>query len=193
MAIAKYLSYAKERARWWAYRHPLLRDDIMATAMFSLVRGLDRVIPEHPQGFISACIDNDIKKLLAANYLIQIPHNEISRLKAEGLGFESLPRAYSYDIKRDIRLLDTRVSKEAPSWVLIFVEEIKNLLQLDEREKKILRLKSDGYSNSEIGSMFDVTKQAIQLILRGIKGRYLTLIQKHPELLRPGETKSAEA
>jgi len=184
MAIAEYMEYAKERGRWWVAKYPSLRDDIIATALLALVQALDTTIPLYPKAFISKCIDNAMVTLLENNYIIHVPRSEIQRRKMAKESLDNLPRAMTVE---DEELWDLRRSQEPPPWTIIQLEDIAKLLELTERERRILTLRIQGYSNSEIGTEYGITKQAIQKTLQLVKGRYLTLLQTHWGLLQPHE------
>jgi RNA polymerase sigma factor (sigma-70 family) len=184
MAVAEYMEYAEERARWWSAKHPSLRDDIMATAMLALVQAFNRRIPQYPKAFLSKCIENAVIDLLEANYLIRIPRSEIARRKAQKETLDTLPRAV---VIGDEELWDLRKDREFPTWMRMQAEDVGILLELTEREQRILKLRMQGYTNAEVGLEFGISEAAVRKAIGLVKGRYLTLIHNHRGILKPNE------
>jgi len=185
-AVAEYMPYAKDRARWWATKHPALWDDIHAAAYLALVKALNaRDTGPGIKGFISKCIDNEITSLLRGNDLIKIPTREIQRRKKGDLGFDDFPKVILVD---DQELHGLRRSNRHPAWVAIYIKDVFRLLELTDHEREILILKSDGYSLSEIGEKLSRAKSSLSETLGNIRGRYIRLLRTHHELLQPRST-----
>jgi len=182
MAIAEHIEYAKERARWWASKHPYLRDDIMAVALLTLVEAFDRRIPDDPKAFISRCIENAVVDLLEGNYTIKVPRSEIARRQEAKETLETLPRAVRLN---DEELWNIRKDTAYPTWMAMQVDDVGKLLELTPRERRILLLRQDGYTNEEIGIEFSISEAAIRKAVALIRGRYLTLLQTHKGILKP--------
>lgn len=184
MVVASYLPYAMDRARFWWHKYPHLREDIEATAMLATVEGInasgcpsaDAAIKR----FLWSCINNAIKDLLEKNYIIRIPQEEIVRRRKAGLSLNDLPRAMLMDHED---LWEMRRSREAPTWVYLHVADVRELLNLSERETIIVDLRIQGYTLEEIGDRLGCTKVAVHLVLKKLQGRYLTLIRSHPSVL----------
>lgn len=184
MAVAEYIEYAKERARWWSKNHPHLRDEITATAMFALVQAFERRIPEYPKAYVSMCIQNAVVDMLENNYIIKIPRSEIRRRKEKGESLDTLPRAKLID---DGEIRDLQRARIFPTWMKLQVKDIYTLLGLSDREKRILELRIEGYTNEEVGLEFSISEAAIRKAIGLIRGRYLTLLQTTRGLLKPNE------
>jgi RNA polymerase sigma factor (sigma-70 family) len=167
--IAEYLEYAKERGRWWAAKHPLLRDDIMAISVLALVQALTKRVPKTPKAYISKCIQNAVIDLVTANEIIPVPRSEIRRRGEEGA---ALPHVVHID--------------EGIDWDWQ-AKDVCQLLELTTREQRVIQLKIDGYTNEEAGLEFGISERAIRKILNKVKGRYLNLLHKYKGLLKPDE------
>lgn len=180
MAIVDYMEYAKSRARWWASKHPYLREDIMATAMLALVKAFDQRVPQTPKAFVSAAVNNAVKDLLTRNSIIYVPWDEIKRRKEAKESLATLPSAHC-----DGECRDTPDNHSPPTWMEMQADDVASLLELTDREHRILELKIDGYTNAEIGLEFDITEGSVRHALGKIQGRYLTLLHNHKGLLKP--------
>jgi RNA polymerase sigma factor (sigma-70 family) len=179
--IAEYLEYAKERGRWWAAKHPLLRDDIMAISVLALVQALTKRVPKTPKAYISKCIQNAVIDLVTANEIIPVPRSEIRRRGEEGA---ALPHVVHIDEGID---WDWQPSREPPAWKVLQAKDVCQLLELTTREQRVIQLKIDGYTNEEAGLEFGISERAIRKILNKVKGRYLNLLHKYKGLLKPDE------
>ncbi len=186
VAVAKYLEYAKERGRWWAAKHPLYRDDILATAIYALVKVLDS--PRHlqyPKGLISRAVDTQIIEFLRNNYLIKIPHSEIKRRKEAEESFETLPYARYVENKE---LYNLRVSNAHPTWKKMHAEDILLLLHLSPFEDKLIALRIQGFSFSEISTRLNKAKSTLHAVLENLRNRYLTIsADPNRNIRRPDE------
>ncbi|KKN35652.1 hypothetical protein LCGC14_0781490 [marine sediment metagenome] len=206
VAVAKYLEYAKERGRWWAAKHPLHRDDILATAIYALVKVFERPkYLQYPKGLISRAVDNQIVEFLRNNYLIKIPHSEIKRRKEAEESFETLPRAflagdiktaqfegkdyYSFHWHKDYDLWDLGLQASTePSWKKMHAEDILLLLHLSPFEDKLIALRIQGFSFSEISTRLNKAKSTLHAVLENLRNRYL-IISADPNrnIRRPDE------
>ena len=163
LLVEQYISYAKERGYWWANQYPYLYDDILATALLALVKGLTTIPePEHVKGFISKCVDNEILSLLRK--VAKIPNMRIVSEDDDEDRYR--PRQY-------------------PPWRKMQADEVIELLQLNDYEMQILVLRNHGYTLEEIGQHLGRVKSSISEILSNIKGRYRLLRHQHPTILRP--------
>jgi len=156
-AIAEYLPYAKKRGYWWAHRYPFLKEDILATAMLTLVQVFEGCpSPQYPKALLSKAIGNAVIDLLRNNNLIHVPKAEIARrLKAE----EPLIRI--------LHLEDDPIRKTEPIWMGLQVEDL--LRRLTERERSILDLKIQGFSYVEISAQTGIDKSYVRRIIQGIQ------------------------
>lgn len=167
-------------------KFPQLRDDILATALFTLVEIFDRKIPRHPKGYLSAAIDNAVRRLIRENDLIRIPESELRRRKSSEEGLESLPRAYTVDERE---LWDLRYSREHPTWMHMHLDDVKKLLHLTGFEYELIRLRTEGYSLSEISKILDRSKSTLHEVLENLRDRYKRLASSgRKSMLRPNES-----
>jgi len=179
--IESYLPYVKERARYWGYRYPFLRDDILSVAMLVLVEICDKKT-DFNKAYLSLRIESRINDLLAESNLIRIPRSERQKRKAENKGLDDLPKAV---LLGDDSFYDMRPCSEPPTWLMLHIQDVGIILELTEREQHIIKLKVEGHTNEEIGEVFGITEVAIRKILKKLQGRYLVATRKYPGMLRP--------
>ena len=181
VAIEEYLEYAKERARWWASKHPMLAKDIMATSMIALIKAVD-MHPRSMKGCISRLIDNAIAQLINDNDLIRIPRSTRYDITKGGGDLEALPKAEAVDPCEIYKKAKTH-----PTWVMMHRADVIDLLNLSDYEAEILEMREQSYTLEEIGLRLKRTKQTIHYALESIGDRYQRLTKRHPEILKPYE------
>ena len=167
----KLLAYAKDRGRWWARKYPNYYDDMISVALLTLVRVGDEV----SKGYLSACIDNAAMDFVAQTATIRIPLKRLLEANKTGTSSE-LPV---------VRASDEFIAqaKGPPVWMDLYIKELLAMLQLTPRERRILDLRSQGYTLEEIGIEVGGAKNTIHDLLRGIQSRYIALSAKHGEIL----------
>lgn len=199
MTVADYIEYAEERGHWWSKKYPHLRDDILATALLALVKAFaSGVRKKNPKGYISGCIDNEIRDFLAHNYLIYIPKQEIKRRKKAKESLDDLPRAFLIGDLRgtlltrklvydDYKLWDLGVKiPDHPVWKRLHAEDVLSLLELSNFERELVRMRMEDRSLAEISILLDRPKTALHEALEKIRIRYRRIAYKRRSgILRP--------
>lgn len=173
----EHMNYARGCAKHWMIRHPMLEQEIMSVTMLQLVK-VEQKQPLHFKGYLSAAVRNAVAELINRNNLIYIPDQEFRRRREAKLSTDDLPK---------VRLVDEELynipRQQPPPWMPIYITELRALLELSGYEERLLDLRLEGYSLSEISERLKKSKSTLHETLQNIRGRYLRLRHTHRGIL----------
>lgn len=136
------------------------RDDITSAALVGLIKAVDAMQKKgfkkdaNPTGYIAATIENHITECIDENTTIVVPHRTQKRARDEGKPIERPKFVSAKDSEKHFAtLLD---ADENAAFDL--EEEIKACCQ-DESDLKIVSMRKEGYTDSEIAETIGMSGQ----------------------------------
>jgi RNA polymerase sigma factor (sigma-70 family) len=165
------------------------REDFLSVARVKLCEILQSpTFKDHPNkpAYVNQMIRGECRDFLLNDHVVRVPKSNTGQIK-------NPPAVYTMvDVKQDTNLSDDGIfaGTEQPKYFLtgrederMRLEEALMLLDLKRQHRDIIRLKFEGYNDSDVATRLGVSRQMVLKHMRVIREAYIKAQREHKETL----------
>ncbi len=176
-----FIRLALKVASSYAARKPSKADDYSSAALFGIAYALDKaqekLIDDNITGWVIVNIRRFIRRFYETDHMVRTPSTTYHRAKAEGRQLNSQSvfvvdnRELNAGEGTKTSVLYQRV-RVRPSGSIFELKEMLQLSARDDRDRNILKLRSEGYTDAEIAERMEISTTYVQRKRTEIESRF---------------------